>query len=73
MTTTLIKTPPTLKAFKDWIIAYIGDLERETGYDYWFLQDTFMDGFKEFDHEPTDEEFTEYVNYFTGVTLEHDW
>lgn len=77
MTTTLIKRPPTLKAFKDWLDCYLGDLVRETGYDYFDLQEMFMDQLLDNDNvdEPllSDEGFTKFVDTFTGITLEKDW
>lgn len=77
MTTTLINRPPTLKSFKDWIICYIGDLERETGYDFFFLQDLFLKDLYDENNVDnpldSDEGFTAYVNTFTEITLEKDW
>ena len=77
MTTTLIKRPPTLKTFKDWLICYIGDLERETGYDFFFLQDLFIKELYDEDnlYSPleSDEGFTKFVTDFTEITLEKDW
>ena len=66
----MMTMPPTLKTFKDWVIEYIEDLVRETGYDYFELQDRFMEIIE---FVETDEEFREIVTWFTNKTLEKGW
>ena len=51
--------------YKDWLIGYLEDLSKKSGYSYEFLANMWEDFTN--DDGPLD------LDYFTGVTMERDW